>query len=236
MVSLGDIQTVVRGGANAKKAQGLMRYFKVGKGQYGQGDKFLGVDVPTLRVIARRYQDLGLPATERLLHSQFHEERELALMIMVLKSKQADRALREKLYSLYLASTKYINNWDLVDGSAEYIVGKYLEDKPKAPLSTLARSQSLWERRIAIVATYWYIKRGKSQETLRIGEILLSDPHDLIHKAVGWMLREVGKRCSMGAEEAFLKNNYRHMPRTMLRYAIERFPQEKRIAYLHGTI
>lgn len=170
-----------------------------------------------------------------LLKSPVHEERLLALFILMHLYKGGQTALKEKIYRLYLENTAYINNWDLVDASAEHIVGHYLLGKDKSPLYLLAVSEDLWERRIAIVATFCYIKQNQFEETLKIAEMLLQDRHDLIHKAVGWMLREVGKR-DRAVEEAFLRSHYKTMPRTMLRYAIEKFPEFLRQAYLKGTL
>jgi 3-methyladenine DNA glycosylase AlkD len=221
--------------ANPEKALILQRFFKTGKGEYGEGDVFRGIRVPELRKLAKRYQDISLTNTTRMLRSPFHEDRALALMILVLRCTKGDESLKHDIYSLYLANTQHINNWDLVDISAEHIVGGFLMDKDKEPLIRLANSDMLWERRIAVMATFHFIKKGRFDETFLIAKRLLNDPEDLIHKAVGWMLREVGKR-DMQAEKSFLKHHYRHMPRTMLRYAIERFPEAVRIAYLKGNV
>lgn len=211
------------------------RYFKTGPGQYGEGDIFLGISVPTLRKLAREHRALPTEELVLLLRSEIHEERFLALLILVLSASKGDEATRREIYDLYLAHTRYINNWDLVDTSAREIVGGYLADKDRSPLYHLARSQQLWERRIAIVATYHFITRSDYGDTLAVAEILLGDAHDLIHKATGWMLREVGKRDQPTLEQ-FLRRHGRAMPRTMLRYAIERFPEELRRAYLKGDI
>jgi 3-methyladenine DNA glycosylase AlkD len=220
--------------ASPQKADGLKRFFKTGKGQYGEGDIFLGIQVPDSRKIVRKYAGIPLDDVLRLLSSKIHEERLIALLIMVEKVRQSDEAGKETLYEKYLENTQYINNWDLVDLSADKIVGSYLFDKPKDVLYLLATSEKLWERRISILATFYFIKKGLYEETLKIANILLKDPHDLIHKAVGWMLREVGKKCSQEVLEQFLLVNYRQMPRTMLRYAIERFPETLRLQYLKG--
>ena len=209
------------------------RFFKTGPGEYGEGDLFRGIRVPTLRRLAREYQALPLPEAERLLGSPFHEDRLLALLVLVRAYSLGDESARAKIYRLYLKNTRSINNWDLVDSSAEHIVGAFLRDKGRVPLRRLATSGDLWERRIAVMATFHFIKRGEFGETLNIARKLLSDREDLIHKAVGWMLREVGKR-DPEAEEQFLKENYRRMPRVMLRYAIEKFPEGKRRRYLKG--
>ena len=217
--------------ADPSRAANLQRFFKTGPGEYAEGDKFLGLTVPQLRVLAKRYRGLPLRDTSRLLRSPVHEERLLALLLLVQTYRDGDADKRERIYKLYLRSTKFINNWDLVDCSAEHIVGVFLRERNRAPLLKLARSRSLWERRIAVLATFHFIKRGEFGPTLRIARMLLRDEHDLIHKAVGWMLREVGKR-DLTVAEAFLRRHYRRMPRTMLRYAIERFPERKRQWYL----
>jgi 3-methyladenine DNA glycosylase AlkD len=224
---------------NATAAQFAQRFFKTGEGQYGAGDKFLGIRVPVLRAMVRDLRDAGLEVALPLLKSSWHEARALGLMLLVKIYQRGDEDTQKKIYQLYLKSTKLINNWDLVDISAEHIVGAWLGDKPaerKRVLTKLAKSRSLWERRIAMLATFHYIKRGEYAETLRIAELLLKDDEDLIQKAVGWMLREVGKRIGEDKEESFLKRHYREMPRTMLRYAIERFPEPKRKRYLMGLI
>jgi 3-methyladenine DNA glycosylase AlkD len=220
--------------ANPQKAEDLKRFFKTGKGQYGEGDIFIGVQVPRLRKIVRKYANISLDNTLNFLRSKIHEERLIALLIMVEKARLADEGERETLFKKYIENTQYINNWDLVDLSADKIVGSYLFEKPKVILYSLAESENLWERRIAILATFDYIKKGFHKDTLKLAKILLNDRHDLIHKAVGWMLREVGKRCSQEILEKFLLANYKQMPRTMLRYAIERLPEDLRLQYLNG--
>jgi 3-methyladenine DNA glycosylase AlkD len=217
-----------------QKAEVLKRFFKTGKGQYGEGDIFLGVQVPDLRKIVRKYANIPLDNTLNLLRSKIHEERLIALLIMVEKTKWADEAGKETLFKKYLENTQYINNWDLVELSADKIVGSYLFEKPKDILYSLAASENLWERRIAILATFDFIKKGFYEDTLKLAKILLNDRHDLIHKAVGWMLREIYKRCSQEVLEQFLLVNYKQMPRTMLRYAIERLPEDLRLQYLNG--
>jgi 3-methyladenine DNA glycosylase AlkD len=191
--------------------------------------------VPELRKLSKEYGELDLGEVERLLKSSVHEERLLALLILIRKYNRGDKAEKKKIYGLYLKSTRWINNWDLVDLSAPNIVGDFLMKRSREPLYRLACSPSLWERRIAILATFQFIKNHQFDETLRIGKILISDQEDLIHKSVGWMLREVGKRDS-AAEESFLREQYRQMPRTMLRYAIERFPAAKRELFMKGRI
>lgn len=219
--------------ANPEKAEFLKRYFKTGPGEYADGDLFLGLMVPQTRAVAKKHRDLSLDDLQKLFESSYHEERLAALFILVDQFARTDESLRKKIFKFYLRNIRHINNWDLVDTSAAEIVGGYLDDKPKSILAKLARSKNLWERRISIIATYWFIKRGEYGETLKIAELLLSDKHDLIHKAVGWMLREVGNR-SLETEEVFLRSHYKQMPRTMLRYAIEKFPEKKRKKY-QGT-
>jgi len=221
--------------ANKEKAEVLQRFFKTGPGEYGEGDVFIGVKVPDLRKVAKDFQDIATEDVIALLESAIHEERLLALLILVRKYVKGNETAKKRIYRLYLKKTKFINNWNLVDVTAHHIVGDYLMDKNKAPLYRLAKSEDLWERRIAILATFYFIKHGKYEETLKIAKILLTDKEDLIHKAVGWMLREIGKR-DMIFEEMFLKQHYKEMPRTMLRYAIEKFPEPKRQKYLKGKI
>lgn len=222
--------------ANPQKAIGVARFFKTGKGEYGEGDIFLGITVPQIRIVAKQCKDLSLKEIQKLLQSKIHEERLLALIILVNQFKKEDEDKQKQIFNLYLSNTKYINNWDLVDASAEYIVGGYLINRSKTILKTLAQSKLLWERRIAIMATFQFIKQKQHEHTFIIAKILLKDDHDLIHKAVGWMLREVGKRISEAIEETFLQQHYQKMPRTMLRYAIERFDEKKRKKYLNGSI
>ncbi len=214
--------------ARAKISQS---FFKTGVGEYGEGDQFLGTTVPDLRKISVKYQ--GLPPSDLvpLLKSRWHEERLLALIILVRQYERGDHAARQAIYRLYLAHTRYINNWDLVDASADAIVGAYLYDRDRALLHKLAQSRSVWERRIAMLASFHYIKKGEYEDALTIAELLLRDEHDLIHKAVGWMLREIGKR-DQAVEERFLRTHAARMPRTMLRYAVERFPGPLRRRYL----
>lgn len=222
--------------ANPQKAVAVARFFKTGKGEYGEGDVFLGITVPQIRIIAKQCKDLSLKEIEKLLQSKIHEERLLALITLVNQFKKANEDKQKQIFDLYLGNTKYINNWDLVDSSAEYIVGGYLMNRSKNILKPLAQSNLLWERRIAIIATFHFIKQKQHEHTFTIAKILVKDEHDLIHKAVGWMLREVGKRISEAIEETFLQQHYQQMPRTMLRYAIERFDEKKRKKYLNGSI
>jgi 3-methyladenine DNA glycosylase AlkD len=233
--AVGEIERELEALADPEIAAFLARFFKTGPGEYGEGDRFLGIRVPVLRRLARKHQSLDLSGCRALLVSPYHEARLLALLILVRAYDRGDEAKREEIYRLYLDHLAYVNNWDLVDSSAEHIVGRHLRDRDRSLLYDLARSSSVWERRIAIMATFGYVKAGSFDETLRIADLLLSDPHELIHKAVGWMLREVGKR-DRGVAEAFLRPRYRRMPRTMLRYAIERYPEALRQAYLRGEV
>jgi 3-methyladenine DNA glycosylase AlkD len=221
---------------NAGAAEISKRFFHALPGGYGGTDKFLGIAVPQLRALARDFPAAGVEVALPLLKSGWHEARALALILLVRLFERGDEATREKIFSTYMRHLKFINNWDLVDMSAERIVGAWLADKDRSLLTTLAKSKSIWARRIAILATFHYIKKGEYAETLRIAQLLLKDEEDLIQKAVGWMLREVGKRVSREAEEGFLKRHYKQMPRTMLRYAIERFAEPTRKRYLRGEI
>lgn len=230
------IQQQLRQLGNPEIAQHSQRFFKTGKGQYAEGDIFLGIRVPVLRAAAKKHRDISPAQIIPLLQSQFHEERLLSLFLLVDAFKKAkDPATRKAVYEMYLGNTRYINNWDLVDCSAEHIVGAYLRQADKQPIYTLAASSILWERRISIMSTFHFIKHNEFDDSLRVSRILLNDREDLIHKAVGWMLREIGKR-DIVAEEEFLRKYCRQMPRTMLRYAIEKFPADKRKKYLVGDI
>jgi 3-methyladenine DNA glycosylase AlkD len=220
---------------NKGRAIELQRFFKTGPGEYGEGDVFLGIRVPELRKLAKTYPHITIKEAGQILNSSIHEQRLLALFILVRKYLRGNEIQRKAIYDLYLKNTRFVNNWDLVDGSAGHIVGAFLMGKDKKPLYRLSKSKNLWERRISIMATFHFIKQDQFSETFTIAKTLLADEEDLIHKAVGWMLREVGKR-HMPAEEKFLKEHYRKMPRTMLRYAIERFPETKRQMYLKSKI
>jgi 3-methyladenine DNA glycosylase AlkD len=211
------------------------RYFKTAPGEYGAGDVFLGIKVPPLRALAKEWRDAELTTIAALLQSRYHEERLLALLLLIQFYEQAPDRGRTAAYRLYLDNTRYINNWDLVDVSAPRIVGRHLQARSRQVLHRMARSSSLWDRRIAMLATLHFIRTDDFDDTLRIAATLLHDEHDLMHKAVGWMLREVGKR-DIAIEEEFLRRHYRDMPRTMLRYAIERFPEAKRKKYLSGKV
>src|SRR5665811_362292 len=209
------------------------RFFKTGKGEYGEGDLFLGIRVPVLRKCARKFRETGLEETLELLKSPLHEARLLALFMLVARYSKGESDEKQEIYRAYLGNTKHINNWDLVDSSAEHIIGAHLSDRDRKPLYRLARSKSLWERRIGIMSTYRFIKQGDFADTLALAGLLLHDREDLIHKATGWMLRETGNR-NKAVEEALLFEYYREMPRTMLRYAIEKLSEEERQAYLKG--
>lgn len=208
-------------------------YFRTGPGEYGEGDRFLGIRIPVLRALVREYRGVSIDTLAVLLRSEWHEARLFALLLLVDAYRRADAETRESIYRLYLENTRYVNNWDLVDSSAPYIVGPHLEERDRSVLDRLARSEVLWERRIAMLATQHFIRQGEFVTTLRIANLLVKDEHDLIHKAVGWMLREVGNR-DREAEEVFLQRHHRTMPRTMLRYAIEKFPPDLRQRYLRG--
>jgi 3-methyladenine DNA glycosylase AlkD len=236
MIEITSLKKDLLSKANPEKAAFFLRFFKTGPGDYGEGDLFLGITVPDCRTIARAYKDLPLKEVISLLHSKWHEERLVALMIMVLAFQRADETYQRKIYQQYLANTNYINNWDLVDLSSRDIVGKYLYEHPKeiATLDELADSKLLWDRRISIISTFYFLQKGDPAPTLRIAEKLLSDKHDLIQKAVGWMLREMGKRVDQQLLLDFIAQNYSNMPRTTLRYAIEKFSPDKRRKLLAG--
>jgi 3-methyladenine DNA glycosylase AlkD len=216
-----------------EKAKVLQRFFKTRPGEYGEGDVFIGVRVPELRKLVKEYPDITIKESMQLLRSLIHEERMLALLILIGKYSKGNETVKKRIYKLYLQHTRFINSWDLVDSSAHHIVGNFLIDKSKDPIYRLATSKNLWERRIAILSTFHFIKHNNYSETLKISKILLTDEQDLIHKAVGWMLREIGKR-HIFTQETFLRKHYKRMPRTMLRYAIEKFPEPKRQKYLKG--
>ena len=228
-----DIKKRLKSFASKEKAKVLQGFFKTGPGEYGEGDNFLGVVVPNIRQVSREFAGTPLDDMTELLASSVHEERLLALLMLVQAFAKGDERVKKQIYDLYLSRTRYVNNWDLVDLSAPNIVGNYLINKKRKPLYTLARSGYLWERRIAILSTFAFIKGNDYQDALKITSLLLNDEHDLIHKAVGWMLREVGKR-DQPMVERYLKKHYKKMPRTMLRYAIERFPEKKRQKFLNG--
>ncbi|MDH3692136.1 MAG: DNA alkylation repair protein [Gammaproteobacteria bacterium] len=221
--------------ANPAIAEHSLRFFKTGKGEYGEGDKFLGIGVPVLRKQIKTFKHTPLKEIQSVLESSFHEERLFALLLLVEKFAKGDEKERTAIYKLYLTNTAHINNWDLVDSSADRIVGAHLVSKDKKPIYRLARSENLWERRIAIMSTFHLIKIGVFDDALEISSILRDDEEDLIHRAVGWMLREIGNR-DLTIEKIFLKKHYKKMPRTMLRYAIEKFSETDRKMYLRGAI
>jgi 3-methyladenine DNA glycosylase AlkD len=235
MAALLPVQKQLRALASPATAKDLMRFFKTAPGQYGAGDVFLGIKVPPLRALSKQFSDADLPTISTLLESHYHEERFFALLLLMQHYHSGTDKTQAAAFKLYLDNTHRINNWDLVDVSSPHIVGRHLQDRSRKVLYKLARSASLWERRIAIISTAYFIRRNDFDDTLRIAEMLLHDEHDLMHKAVGWMLREVGKR-DLAIEEAFLMPHYKTMPRTMLRYAIERFPEPTRKNYLYGKV
>lgn len=232
-ITLRTARADLRLAADAKDAANLMRFFKTAPGQYGHGDRFLGIRVPVLRALARKHGSLPVHDALTLLQSKWHEERSLALFLLVSHYKRADASGKQRIYDAYLSNTKHINNWDLVDCSAEHIVGPHLGPNDVSVLDRLASSDDVWERRIAMLATFHWIKQKQFAPALHIAERLLGDAHDLIHKAVGWMLREIGKRDGK-VERRFLDKHCRIMPRTMLRYAVEKFPEAERRRYMDG--
>ena len=220
--------------SNAEKREIFPKFFKAGKGEYGEGDRFLGVTVPNIRAIAKQYKNISLNEIRELMQSEWHEVRLCALLIMVEKSKKKDEALRQQLFDLYLSQTDRINNWDLVDLSCRFIVGEYLLDKSRDILYQLAQSPLLWDNRIAIVSTYAFIRKGQLEDTYVLSDIMMHYPHDLMHKAIGWMLREAGKRDANRLYN-YVMSHRADMPRTMLRYAIEKFsPAERSILMKRG--
>ena len=221
--------------ASKKIAKHSLRFFKTGKGEYGYGDIFLGVRAPEIRSIAKKHIDISIDDMKNLIKSKYHEERFLGLIILVNKYSKSNNEIRNQLYKIYVSSFKHINSWDLVDVTCSHVIGKHLMNKDRSILYTWAKSNDIWTKRIAMVSTHCFIRKNDLQDTFKIADILLNDNHDLIHKAVGWMLREAGKR-DIKKEEGFLKKHYKTMPRTMLRYSIEKFPESKRQKYLKGTI
>ncbi len=224
-----SVQTDLRKLADKKRAKLLQGYFKTGKGEYGEGDMFIGLTVPQVRVIAKKYKELPLADVEELLHNKIHEYRLTALIILTYKK------LTKEIVDLYLRNTTHINNWDLVDLSSHAILGTYLLGKPRKILYTLAKSKNIWERRIAVISTFAFLRNGDIADSLKLAGMLINDPHDLMHKAVGWVLREVGKQDGKALVD-YLSTRYKTMPRTMLRYAIEKFDKIRRRKYLKGTI
>jgi 3-methyladenine DNA glycosylase AlkD len=230
-----EVVSYLEGLSDPVIAKNSRRFFKTAKGEYGYGDIFLGIRVPVIREAVKKYKELKLSEVTKLLKSKYHEIRLFALLVLVYKFKNENVEGQEKIYNLYMKHRKYINNWDLVDSSAPYIVGAWLCNRDKTILYELAVSNRLWERRISILATSFFISKDHFNDTLKISSILLNDNEDLIHKAVGWMLREVGKKNRL-VEEKYLRSRYKKMPRTMLRYAIEKFEPERRRGYLRGQI
>lgn len=230
-----DLEQELQAHASAYDAEFLQRFFKTGPGQYGEGDTFIGVRVPQTRKVCKDFKDLPLPEVQKLLDSEIHEYRLAGLIILVQQFKKADEVQRQRLHEFYLQAVYAgrVNNWDLVDTSAEYLVGEYLYDKPRGIIFELAVSDNLWQRRVAVLATFGFIKKGDPSTTLELAEKLLNDPHDLIQKAAGWMLREVGKRCDESLLIDFLDQHAADMPRTMLRYSIERLSSAQRQYYMH---
>jgi len=234
-MNLREFRRRIKKESNKQQAKSLQWFFKTGAGEYGEGDVFAGIKMPLQRKIAKEFKDLNYRDIRELVGSKIHEERMIGLLILQGKYEKGDENEKEKIYKFYIRNRKGINNWDLVDISAPKIMGEHLLNRDKKLLYKFAHSKKLWERRIAILSTFTFIRAGKFETTFKISDILLDDDHDLIHKAVGWMLRETGKK-DLKAEEKFLKPRYKKMPRTMLRYAIEKFPEVKRKKYLLSKI
>lgn len=235
-VSAESARRALRTVADSSRVSTLQRFFKTGPGEYADGDIFIGVTVPQVRKLTRLFEEMPFAEVKKLLRSAIHEERLLALLIWVRQYQRGDPEVRDQIFHGYTAQVKWINNWDLIDVTAPHIVGSHLsKSNPRSVLYEWAVSDDLWYRRIAIMSTFHFIKHEDFADTVRIAGILLRDEHDLIQKAVGWMLREVGKR-DRATEEAFLERHYKKMPRTMLRYAIEQFEETRRQAYLKGTV
>lgn len=226
-----EISKQLRKLADPGRAEHSARYFKTGKGEYGEGDRFLGIRVPEIRALVKKCKIVSLAEIQKLMKSEFHEERLFALLLLVRKFSRGDAREQAVIFDFYLQNIAHINNWDLVDSSASQIIGSHLEHRDKKLLYELVKSANLWERRIAIISTFYFIRNNQFEDALRLAEQLLQDKEDLIHKAVGWMLREVGKR-NLAVEQAFLQRHYKTMPRTMLRYAVEKFSELERKKYL----
>lgn len=235
IMSYSSIVRAIKLKANPTRAKCSRRFFRTGKGEYGEGDVFLGLTVPEQRIIAKRFCSLAFFDIRRLLKDKNHEFRFIALLVLVYKFSHADEKDKKRIFNFYMSNLARVNNWDLVDISSHAIVGKWLIDKDAGHLYNLAKSKNLWKRRVAIVATATFIREGKLEDTFNLSKLLINDSHDLIHKAVGWMLREAGKK-DVVRLESFLKIHYKTMPRTMLRYAIEKFPEQRRTMCLKGLI
>jgi 3-methyladenine DNA glycosylase AlkD len=230
-----EISRLLRSLADPERAEHSGRYFKTGQGEYGEGDRFLGIRVPDIRAQVKKCEAVSLENIQLLLMSDYHEERLFALLLLVRKFAKGDEKEKAAIFNLYLNNTHRVNNWDLVDSSASHIVGGYLESRDKQLLYKLAKSASVWERRIAVISTFQFIGNNQFDDALKLAKLLLDDEADLIHKAVGWLLREIGKR-SVAVEKAYLQAHCKKMPRTMLRYAIEKFPEQERKKYLSGEV
>ena len=229
------MRATLRALGDGKIASHSSGFFKAFPGGYGEGDHFLGIRVPVVRKQVKTFRDAPLRAVRAMLRSKYHEERLFAVLLLADQYRRGDEGSRQQIYDLYMDNRAHVNNWDIVDSSAHLIVGPQLERGDRSVLVSLAHSDVLWDRRIAMMATYHTIRKNEFRDALKIARVLRDDPHDLIHKVVGWMLREIGNR-DREAEERFLKSHYQKMPRTMLRYAIEKFPERRRKAYLHGRI
>ncbi len=227
-----DAQQALRKVARPDRVESTKRFFKAYPGGYSEGDQFLCCSVPATRLVAKDFYSMPLPELSKLISSKWHDDRLLALIILVRQYQKGSELERQAVYDFYLKHIAHVNNWDLVDSSAEFIVGEHLLDKPRDLLEKLARSSDLWERRVSMVSTFQFLKNGDPTTTLHIAEILLHDPHDLIQKAVGWMLREMGKRVDRAVLLEFLDQHAHEMPRTMLRYSIEHLPPDKRAHYM----
>ncbi len=233
MSSASAIRRALRDLGDPQIAEHSAGFFKTGPGEYGEGDRFIGVRIPKIRELVKQHRDLPERATLSLLQSPIHEERMFAVLVLVARFSRAGDAERDRIVALYLEHRAFVNNWDLVDSSCHKILGPWLVDRDRGLLYELVESESLWDRRITMMTTYYFIRRDDFDDALKLAHILLEDEHDLIHKVVGWMLREIGKR-DLAIEEAFLQAHYHRMPRTMLRYAIEKLPKARRRAYLEG--
>jgi len=233
-VTAKEVEIALRMHANAKDAVFLQRYFKTGEGQYGAGDTFIGIRVPAIRAVCKKFKALPLVEIEKLLASPIHEYRVAAVVILASQFANAPDEVRKAIFDLYLKNVYNgrINNWDIVDISAEFIIGEYLRNRPRDVLFELAKSDSIWQRRVAVLSAFQFVKAGDASTTLALAEMLLHDQHDLIQKAVGWMLREVGKRCDESLLLTFLEKHAKTMPRTMLRYAVERLTPEQKAHFM----